>query len=339
MTSIVYFIGNGFDINLGARTAAEAICNTFIEKYQKNDFAAFLMECKDNCEQENEFFHEKNWTDYEVMIGKYLWQTEWEVEVNDKRKSVAEFFDFVRSYLEQIERELLPSLVENNLDASLIDMLVKPKLSDFFRNEQKLLDSNGILKNGIERIFAVFNYTRFFEHFYKIYLKQASGGSWDILYPHGCFGEKIEFQIVIGAPAGSINDPNRWDRYFLKDEQRRMHTADVERYLMSKIQIADVFVIYGMSLGISDHEWWNAIIERLINLPTSILVIGIHNLSSCVGSNPYDIGLFKDELIKELFEAVNIQDKNVDIFDQIIVVDSSKLIPKIDYIQEWNVRE
>lgn len=95
---------------------------------------------------------------------------------------------------------------------------------------------------------------------------------------------------------------------------------DVERETLEIINSTDVFVVYGMSIGITDVKWWKSVVSRLLQKTNTYLVI-INYDSEYDPALPYTSSNVAMKIIQNLFEVSDCpQEKHQILKDKITVL-------------------
>lgn len=303
--STLFIIGNGFDLNCGAKTSYQDVYKEYIKEPSEDPV---IKSFKKSIITESD-----KWSDFEIGMGQYAKELENEVDfINCAR----DFSTFLSNYLNNVNKEF-----EQKINKLSLPGIVMNEVSNLLKNFYRDITNNITYKmeerdasnfNNIDVI--SFNYTNLFELMVKG-LVQITNNNKPIIHVHG----SIEEKIVMGVDSASyINSkfPITIDgeRCFVKPvlnesfDQRRIDMAD------KKIEDADVICVFGAALGDSDLRWRNKIIEWLNSSKDNYLFVFVHESIS-----PKELPL--DEQIqieqkerKDLFERWEIQEK---CFDQV----------------------
>lgn len=265
--NITFFIGNGFDINLGLNTRYSDFYPYFIEKSTEANMIRAWLE-KD----------ELLWADLEEQLGKKLKNVE-ESEQEKFYEDKAELDGLLLEYLGQeqervsmkskekeIANEFARSLITFSNNLSETDRISIASTCDIYKNEE------------FKYCFICFNYTDVLDQIVSITRKLKSpitthqGVSitksnllGNVLHIHGTLSE----EMILG-----VNDINQVNNEFLKSDEefldtfikRRMNDSIGQRkteYARKMIAESHIICIFGMSIGSTDRMWWEEIVKWL----------------------------------------------------------------------------
>lgn len=336
--NISILVGNGFDIQILSNNniAPTTTYNNFYE-YVKLFHPTLNNELIENMERDRQLGKE-NWSDFENTIGELLKNKS--VDIESLKKALVELQYLFSEFLDKIVTPQLLKKIDDNSkrneeiehDKSLpLDTLEK------FLGDLDEIDLCKIrFREKIEHhdfinysIFN-FNYTSLFDsyiyldksnfdphpyatsvnnHHFNINPKNVKAADLPgnpikycqsdtiVIHPHGT--QQIPRSMLFGID--NIKDNNNISeknaKFFLKPYWAR----NDERY-KKIINEADLFIIYGLSLGKSDHYWWKSITQKLLNCEAELI---IYNYTD---ENTLET---KEKCIKQLLEAAgNYTEKN-----------------------------
>lgn len=257
---ILYFIGNGFDINLGMNTRYSDFYSYYKLQPSKNDIVSNLKrEISANID---------NWSDLELALGKY---TCYMRDINDFDEVFEDIVDNLADYLSKLEQSYD---FENINKDKFFENLCNPEnsLTNEDIQELKVYKQNWHSKEWHVKIVS-FNYTTMIEKFlnnptfpisigsndgFNIFLK-------DIQHIHG-FTDKL---TVLG-----VNDISQIDNVefhtnqevleaLIKTKCNKVQRHNVDKICENQVNEADLICIFGSSLGETDNYWWQLISEQL----------------------------------------------------------------------------
>ena len=284
MPGITFFIGNGFDLNMGLETRYDQFCNYYIQQNPK-DFLAQSMK-KDT----------ELWSDVEIALGKITEQVP-----NGEEDQFGESKDLLEitlgDYLENEQRKIRISneqqeQIAKDMKRYLISFYQKLPVEHTQNIESVIKRCRGTLKYS----FVSFNYTNVLDRCVEITKRQLNSdlGAYssdngnqypqnlgNVIHIHGT----IESEMILG-----VNDVDQIaDRRFTENslyKQCMIKEEANKRFAQNKIQrvkkLIDescIICIFGMSIGETDKMWWQYIGKWLLASSEHRLVIYIrHNL-------------------------------------------------------------
>lgn len=282
---ILYFIGNGFDLNLGLKTGYRDFYkyykslpsrNTAIEKFKRS-----LKEGN------------KNWADLEAIIGDYIGHFD--------LKNVNSFL----CLLQDIKLNLKIYFKAQYGSLRLKELLIEKFLCDLAEPQKYLRGRDYILcelfmhdcdQSNYQIDIINFNYTMIIDWLYKkiqanyfleskrmIYFKDGQIYQYSIndylsqkiktvyninrpIHIHGTVQKTKSSKIILG-----VNDKSQINNGRLQNCERIINnvikpSACAETNIKSckkLIEFAELIVLFGVSLGVTDKMWWISIIEHL----------------------------------------------------------------------------
>lgn len=266
--NITFFVGNGFDINLGLKTRYSDFYPYFIEHASKENMIRDWL-----------IADEMNWSDLELELGKKL---------NLITKDVKERFiddlleldDLLLDYLE---------LEQNKIDIKGKEELVANEFHKSFKSiikglSEEEVDSIISTKNiyaseDNKYCFITFNYTHVLKLLFESAKtkkgiiesrRMASGGikqdSFGIVYHiHGTINEGMILGVNDASQISNkelVNDKEFLDSFVKVNinattGQRRMKHAE------EIIKASRIICVFGMSIGDTDKLWWERIVKWL----------------------------------------------------------------------------
>lgn len=275
--NITFFIGNGFDINLGLKTRYSDFYPYFVNKStESNMIKAWLT--KD----------ELLWADLEEQLGKKIC----DVEESQKEKfyeDKAELDELLLEYLEQEQEKILTQ----NCEKKIADEFAR-SLMTFYSNlseaDRASIASTCNLYRSEEfkYCFICFNYTNALDQIVNITRRlrspitthpgngSARNNSLDkVLHIHGTLNE----EMILG-----VNDINQVNNNFFKNDEefldtfikRRMNDGIGQRkteHAKELIEDSHIICIFGMSIGNTDKMWWEEIVHWLKKSEYNKLII------------------------------------------------------------------
>lgn len=258
--NILYFIGNGFDLNIGMKTKY----SDFYNYYKKIDSKDEIIK-----QLKNEILNDyKNWADLELALGSYT------TNLNSEYEFDILFEDILKNLAEYLESEEGQFDFNNFKKEKLYNYLCQP--------EDSLLkaDSNDIktFKNDWSKInwsieIITFNYTKTLE---KILNKTSSSLQIGIHHQNAIILKDIEHlhgfiddRMIMGVnDTSQISNENFHENRnileaFVKSNCNKAQKHTIDDVCKTKINSAHLICIFGSSIGDTDNCWWELIGERL----------------------------------------------------------------------------
>ena len=291
--NIAIFVGHGFDISILNKYKSNKFPQRTTSYKDFFDYITFLgLPAQDNLiykEMKEERSRDKaNWSDFENIIHSLLLQ-EHNIDIEQLNENVKSFQEYFSRYLnELIDTSLLVKIDE---DACKIPYF-QQTFANFSRDLHTYFDDYSFGKSiGHNDLFNYvvfnFNYTFLLDNFIYPYQTQfnphpyrtvdrnfsfnyyargwrltqncSSYFNCDIIHPHG--QQFIPKSIIFGTDL----DENNYDassgltRTFIKS-----YWAQNDIKYKSYIEEAELFIIYGMSLGKTDAWWFDNIFDALL---------------------------------------------------------------------------
>lgn len=249
--SVLFLIGNGFDLNCGMKTSYRNV----YDEYIKTDSSSNLIkQFKEKIGREYD-----KWGDFEMaMASEYAPEV---VNVDDFMECVTDFTIYLRQYLTKQEEDF-NNTINNSGEMELVKKEMLYSFSSFYEGITNNLTNKLISKveNSFPRIIS-FNYTKVFDNiFYNLYGK---GRVNPVIHVHGDVEEPIIGIDNIQQIEAPIKESYRLERGFVKPEFNRQYDNNRVNTAERLIENADVICVYGMSLGESDLTWRNHLINWL----------------------------------------------------------------------------
>lgn len=275
--NITFFVGNGFDINLGLNT-------------RYSDFYPYFL---DNASHDNMIRQWLSadvslWADLEERLGQKLEkvvESEKEKFYDDK----AELDGLLLDYLEKEQNRVITTNKEQEI-ADEFARSLKTLYDDLPEVGRNSINSTiNVYSNGdFYYCFISFNYTNVLDQIINITRKLKSSitthrigvntkidSLGDVLHIHGTLDE----EMILG-----VNDVDQVNNDFLKTDsefldtfiKRRMNDNIGQRkteYAQKLIEDSHIIGIFGMSIGYSDKMWWEEILNWLKKSDYNKLII------------------------------------------------------------------
>lgn len=245
--NLLFFIGNGFDINLGLPTAYTDFLKWYSEQPVGDVPSAKAIErIKEELKKDLAPDGNKLWADMEKYLGERLTDELLENEIPEDSIHVKEDIDaHLKTYLREV-----------NGNFSYYPYQTAVLLQDVVRMKIRL----GMYDNPAEEVFPKkFNDTlRFVDFNYTDTLDKIVGKWGEVLHIHGridnlILGVDAERQI----PGDNYADETELIKRYVKQEN--VDTKNKEKW-MNWIKEADYICFFGLSFGITDRTYWKKVI-------------------------------------------------------------------------------
>ncbi|WP_139692964.1 AbiH family protein [Sporolactobacillus terrae] len=294
--NVSYLIGNGFDLNLGARTSYNDFYN-YLKRVPVVNKDVIINEIR-KFSNDNQDSHDINWSDFEAAIGEFskIYLDTPDINKTDRiacfKSSFLELHRYFKDFINNENIKIESFIKENkkisedifnslgNLDAPLesTDKLKFEILKPIFdRDINKATNSKTVY-------FIDFNYTHSLSNILTMNSNRSFtfkiGGthySYIInkspLKIHGNCGRHIILGLDnVNQIASNLETSDMVD-VLIKPiiNEKLMNSSN--SYFSKRLNSSDLYIIYGMSLGETDCRWWNLIMENLIKNENKILII------------------------------------------------------------------
>ena len=275
--NITFFIGNGFDLNLGLKTRYE----NFYEYFQMNSSEDNIIKGWINKK-------ERLWSDLEEALGKSLSK----IKENDLERFYDDKYvmdDLLIDYLRKEQEKY-------NYDEEIIKKQLINSLDNFQGNLSK--DEKAMIErikarhgeNDIRYNFVSFNYTNCLDKMIDIQKKESitisahrygnnsyntSSILGDVYHIHGTVNE----EMILGVNDDSqINNEllkvnEEFCNGFIKIQMNQLIGQQKTKDVKNLIFRSKIICLFGISMGKTDKIWWEEIIEWLLQDEENLLVI------------------------------------------------------------------
>lgn len=273
--NITFFIGNGFDINLGLNTKYSCFYPYFIEHARTENMIRNWIDG-----------NEQLWADLEEKLGQELEKVS-EDKLDQFYEDKEELDRLLIDYLENeqgkycfddeevIKKEFSRSMINFYTELSVSDVDSIKATMERYKNEEFIYS------------YITFNYTDVLDKIIALYEKtkvianhQGNGGSrgnhiGKVIHIHGTTDE----EMILG-----VNDESQIENDYLKSEslfldtfiKSRMNNGLGQRKTESAIELINkshIICVFGMSIGNTDKMWWEELIKWLVSNDSNKLVI------------------------------------------------------------------
>lgn len=273
MTNCVYIFGNGFDLRIGLPTSYGDFLDFYEGEECPNREVAgvkkkFISEVKDK-QGEN-----PQWKDLEIALGLFT----------EKVSTVEMYISFYRDFCRQLRNylyglEFLIDAFSDNEKNKFIEDLRSPG-SYLHLNSQKANFNSLVSNDNVNANIITFNYTHTIESLldWKDVDKPLVFNSFKIEAIKHIHGKILETDLLFG-----LNDMSQIankefctdDRFMdlmIKPRRNDELGSQVDKECETIVLNADVFYIFGSSLGSTDQYWWNLIGSRFNSTNNTVIV-------------------------------------------------------------------
>ncbi|EJP18910.1 bacteriophage abortive infection protein AbiH [Peptostreptococcaceae bacterium AS15] len=295
--NIFVLVGNGFDISVLTQFKSGKMAGKTSSYPDFYDYISYFnLPKKDNIlykmMQEDKVKGKKNWSDFENTIRELL-DSSMDKNFKELENSVDEFQSYFTKFLND--------LVDADILLKLNEEVRKNKLSiqslgEFLKDLDDLNNLKLIKKLShyqlFNFVFANFNYTslldnyifldksQFDPHVYKTIdtnfefkfklpgLNETNYSSYiilDTIHPHGV--QDTPRSILFGTDLEQYDKSKNKEKRFVK-----AYWSQYDAKYKSYLEGADLFIIYGMSLGLSDAWWMDAIYDEIIKRKVELII-------------------------------------------------------------------
>lgn len=275
--NITFFIGNGFDINLGLKTRYSDFYPYFLDKASKDNMISQWLNLDDLL-----------WADLEERIGQNLEK----VVENEKEKFYADKNELDGLLLEYLGQEQ-NRVITVNKEQQIADEFAR-SLSILFSDLSEVgrtsigSTCNMYRQEDFSLHFISFNYTDILDQIIDLAreLKFSMSLHWNnggikkvilgkVIHIHGTLDE----EMILG-----VNDEDQINNAFFRADlefldtfiKRRMNDNIGQRKIEHAKKLIDgshIICIFGMSIGCTDKMWWEEILSWLQESEDNKLII------------------------------------------------------------------
>ena len=287
--NITFFIGNGFDRNLGLKTTYA----DFIKYYKNTKGATKILEKFRNYINDNE----ELWRNAEIALGKYTNEFE---SGNGMAFSEChqDLCEHLVEYLKKEENRLsFDSSIEKVLSA--FKNIINPE-SPFPTQERDIIRGifNTFKSEDYNFDFICFNYTSTLDKCLEI-IKNSAGvlgqhrnGNTvhnhtirQICHVHGTVEKEIVFAVndetqIAKPDIFDFEDGEICKHLLIKQQANESYQENTDTKAKQILQSSTIIYIYGMSLGETDTLWWNRICTWLRGSDARHLIIQNYDMSN-----------------------------------------------------------
>lgn len=348
MSNITFFIGNGFDLNLGLKTKFSDVINEYLKiKTDDANIKKFQEEFDENYE---------NWSDFEKALGEYTAKFTAD-NINDLIKQIETFRDvLIRKFKEE---EASIDYAKNA--GKMISVFFKSltEFNNYLLDEDKQAISHILsASRGNKDIyynFVSFNYTNVLDKCVQIVKtnvmstnslrKSDYNGQYivdkieEVKHIHGT----LQNQLILGVDNIDqiANEEFKKDGDFLWKMIKPLTNKELKRTTVKEIEdiidISSIICVFGMSIGETDKTWWKYIVTWLKVDTSRHLVIFYYN-ENIDKTNPRTIIENRKNVENIFFSVVEIvqeQERN-QLLDRIHIAYNHNMF-KMDILSSDNI--
>jgi hypothetical protein len=275
--NVVYFIGNGFDIGIDLNTRFSDVLPLYKKEPTSDDVIKFFKEDIDQ--------NYVTWAAFEERMGIYTDEIQKKetpiLTFLDFQKCMLDFKKFLKNYLKSEESKV------NYVDTQYIAKTFNDSLFMF----AECINFDRLVKETIKFSYINFNYTTVFDKCLYI-LKESNffpfekniknsffyftkrNDLGEVIHIHGTLDDNMILGVndekqIKNNDFRSLENLNLYIKPNTNDSLENNKNSDVLKLLDE----ADIYCIFGMSLGKTDRKWWIEIGKQLINTPEKQLII------------------------------------------------------------------
>jgi hypothetical protein len=281
--NILFFIGNGFDLNVGLKTKFRDILPHYINEVTKEPI---IKSFKENIADGFD-----DWASFEEKMGVYTDEIPKKdismLTFSDYMTCILDFKRFLKKYLKAEESKVIYEDTKN------IAKIFKKSLFDFAEclNCDPQIIFNEIERDIIKFSYVNFNYTSTFDNCLKIFKesnifpveKRVKSGFFNftrrndlgnVIHIHGTLDNDMvlgvnELNQIKNIDFHTLDKVNTYIKPNANNALGNRRNIDV----MKLLNDADIYCIFGMSLGKTDRKWWIEIGNELIKPQGKQLII------------------------------------------------------------------
>lgn len=314
MKRITFFIGNGFDINVGLPTRYSQFYEYYTAQYP-NDMIAKEIEANYEC-----------WADMEIGLGNYTKQ------IDEVTKDV---FWESEELLEKALADYLEIQIQNiSLDVKETAAILKDSLMKFYEElpkEQKrdIAEKITNIRDTITYSFISFNYTNILDLCVEagkeifpqgIGTHRADNGTahshliGDVLHLHGTINEELILGVNdISQIANEEFRSNQLYRQLLvKEEVNKRFGQNKTQDARQIVDASEIICIFGASIGITDKMWWIYIGKWLQKSGSHRLIIFVKNDKPQSRITKYTLFGGEDRILQKFKDNSELSDEEWD---------------------------
>lgn len=302
--NIVFLIGNGFDLNIGLKTAYRDFLGYYLNQNSRTAVASALKEdIKNNIE---------TWSDLEKRIGAYL------SNVDSPEEAIEIYNDITEKLKEYIRTEESKYVFVSNTklmlnDLSMPEQYLRPVDRNYIRANVKRSNEDWSIKiisfnytTSLEKVIPLDGRTPIIEK-YNGYQRKIE----DIEHIHGYVNKRMVLGVndISQIDNDVLKNNARVIRRYVKPECNNTHGLEHDLKCTKWINSASIICIYGMSLGDTDRIWWETIGKHLVS-HNAILIVFWYDESFTESGGP-DYADKADEVKTVFYSCAKLSDNEI----------------------------
>ena len=316
--NITFFIGNGFDINLGLRTRYKDFYPKYMDEYPED---ILTKEIEKN---------DKDWSDLELALGQFLkdsFEDREEVFIQSKNRMDNALSRYLAG---EAEREII---FDKDAAVEFRDRIVHIDQFLSLADAENYKSSTGSIGDTLRYQFVSFNYTNALDTIIEYTRKQVNpfaqhkgGGTMytdviiDPIHIHGT----IDTEMILGVNSidQMSNDETVTDELSLAMIKSEINDSLGNRKNETIQKIIDesrYIIVYGMSLGLTDLKWWQSLFAWLKNNIANRLIIFHYSPDGVVPSGG-QTAQRKNRVRKDFFTKIKANEEEYNKYKNQVIV-------------------
>ncbi|MDM1529832.1 AbiH family protein [Myroides odoratimimus] len=301
--NVLHILGNGFDLNLGLRTSYRDFYKYYSDT-ENNELVIKKLKEDINLDADN-------WSDLEVKLGEYS------AELN-KIEFEKVYEDLVDKLCDYLEKEM-ESFINSNYDHSkMFSYLAFPEnylevkdkfdITEFVTKEKDIEVTINVLTlnytRTLEKILIGYNKYRY----YNVTRDRIAYVLGEIKHIHGYTDNRVVLGVndLDQIVNKEFRDDEEVRGMFVKHESNYNQRHGIDNECYSLIENADIFYIYGSSLGKTDKYIWELVGKRVEKGAKVVIFIRGNGVSFRLG---YKITKLREETISNFNKLAGISNE------------------------------
>lgn len=293
--NIFILVGNGFDISIVKHLKSNKLKGKTTSYMDFYEYIKYFNLCDDNNILYKQMSKDKddgkeNWSDFEMTIEYLLKKS---TNIKQLEASINEFqMNFTRFLNDLIDSDMLFKLNEEVKEKQLSIQSLSQFMKDLDNIDEFEFKENLGHYDLYNFVFANFNYTQLLDnyifldklqfdpHKYKYadrnfsmiipssYYSPSIYSSYvmsDIIHPHGV--QNIPRSILFGIDLEDYDKGKSVEKRFVKG-----YWSQYDEKYKSYLKEANLFIIYGMSLGLTDSWWMDGIYDQILKRNVELII-------------------------------------------------------------------
>ena len=270
--NITFIIGNGFDLGLGLKTSYRDFISRYTDFSRPHDPYTLEYKLKEQINR-----NKLSWADAEVAYARLPFDSILEDYDNFDRKFLELLSGFQHSLEKYLESEVNRCSfysINHGMQIKAVRQIFSSSIEGLPAEQNKLCLEKLIGGSHLVRSIN-FNYTETFDALicpraYEISIPFQDGyfgiETSEVVHVHGTLSNHNSIFGVTDAKhirSEQARDLCRLTSTFLKEETDREMSLGGYSSALAVINDADVIVIFGTSMGLSDSAWWSSVVSCL----------------------------------------------------------------------------